>query len=194
MKDYAVGAFLGGLLVLAVLGRRSSSIRAQPRVPGIPGVSLPLAAAAAAALAPATTIMPRGIPPALADAIRRAPVRPDPGADRPDDAPVIALSPETAEALAADAVVRVPGLVLTAAETAAAMRSGARRVIFTAHAPAVPLSVKLVATFVRPETAWELAWLRPYSAVPDILDPLAGADMAAAAYACFRPVVTPGPC
>jgi hypothetical protein len=67
-------------------------------------------------------------------------------------------------------------------------------VVLTAHAPAVPLSVKLVATFVRPETAWELAWLRPYSAVPDTLDPLAGADMAAATYACFRPVVTPGPC
>lgn len=192
MKDYGVAALLGGLLILAVLGQRRRALRAQPLVPLVPGL-LPLAAAPLASPVPA---MPRGIPPELGDAIRRAPVLADPGADRADDAPVLHLSAETAQSMAAAAVARVPGLVLTAAETAASMRSGARRVVFTAHAPAVPMSVKLVATFVRLQRDWELVWLRPYSVVVDpAVDSVPGADLAAApTYACFRPVVTPGGC
>lgn len=198
MKDYAVGAIVGGLLALALAARSFSAtsaaiVRASPRAPATAPV-LGASALATATLATPAAPMPRGVPPALAEAIRRAPARPDPRADRATDVPVLTLSPETAAAHAAAAVARVPGLIVTAADTATSMRSGVRRVVFTAHAPAVPMSLKLVATFVQRGDTWELVGLRPYSAVPDILDPLAGADMAAATYACFLPVVTPGPC
>ncbi len=188
MKDTTVAAILGGLLVLAVLtARRRKPLQAQPRQPGLPRV------VSAMASAPAALPIPRGIPANLAEAIRRAPIRPSPGADRADDAPVLTLSEETARTLAAAAVARVPGLVLTSVDNATSMRSGVRRVLFTAHEPTAPLSLRLVATFEK-STEWDLVWLRPASAVPDVLDPLAGADFAADTYACFRPVVTPGAC
>lgn len=195
MKEYAVGAVLGGLLFLAIIGRRSTVVRGTPRSPA---AAMPVLGASALASASVTNAFDaRGIPAALVEAIRRAPERPTPGADRVDDVTALELAPETAETLASQAVARVHGLVLTSADSAMAMRSGVRRVIFTAHAPAVPMSIKLVATFARNERApgtWDLVFLRPYSALSDTLDPLAGADAAVAGYACFTPVVAPGPC
>jgi hypothetical protein len=194
MKEYAVGAILGGLLLLAVLGRRSSVVRAVPH----PADGTPVLGASALAHATLTHAFDaRGIPAALVEAIRRAPERVLPGADRADDVATLQLAPETAETLASRAVERVPGLTLTAADSAMAMRSGVRRVVFTAHAPAVPMSIKLVATYARDDQVpgrWDLVYLRPYSSLAEKLDPLAGADAAVAEYACFKPVVSPGPC
>lgn len=196
MKEYAVGAVLGALLFVAILGRRSPVVRGIPRPPA--AATPVLGASALASASVANAFDARGIPAALVEAIRRAPERPMPGADRADDVTTLELAPETAQTLASQAVARVPGLVVTSADSALAMRSGVRRVIFTAHAPAVPMTIKLVATFARNDDrapgTWDLVFLRPYSALADTLDPLAGADAAVAGYACFTPVVAPGPC
>lgn len=191
MREYIVGAILGGFVFL-VTRSSSSRITATRRQKGEmnPWLVPPPPAQGE------TQFAARGIPVTVADALAKAPLVPNKAADASDDTVSLALDATKATDLAHKAVATVnmvsPNILhVIAADTALEMTSGVTRVIFTAHHSKTNVSIKLVATFER----GVLVYIRPYSVVPDALDPLVTtADLKTTSYTCFPPLVTGGPC
>jgi hypothetical protein len=120
----------------------------------------------------------------------KAPLVPNPQAEKSDDTVGLVLDATKATALAEKAtdmvnLVAAKSLHMIAADNAMSMTSGVTRVIFTAHHTPTNVSIKLVATFDK----GVLVYIRPYSVVPDVLDPLVTtADLQSSSYKCFPPL------
>ena len=189
MKELVVGGILGAFVFLATRGCKSGAIRATPRHPAS---TLPPHLATSTI---ATDFAPRGLPFDLAEALLKAPTRPNPSADNPADTVTLVLSDTKTHELSekvvgmVNAVSKCP-LHLVMGDAAMNMSSGVTRVIFTAHYPKRNVSVKLVAIV----SGGELLYIRPYSQSPELEDPLTTTDPRAPFFACFPPVVSPGPC
>lgn len=192
MREYIVGAILGGFIFMATrsTGRTPLLGRSRNGSTTLPPLLAPPPAQGV------TRFAARGIPVLLIDALSKAPLMPNKAADAPEDTVALALDATKTTALAEKAVETVnlvsPGIIhLIAADTGLQMTSGVTRVIFTAHYPKTNVSIKLVATFDQ----GVLVYIRPYSIVPDVLDPLeTTADLQSTSFKCFPPLVTAEPC
>lgn len=192
MREYLAGAILGIFVFFATRSTASAPLLAKARSKASVN---PLLAPPPADTP--TQFAARGIPVTLLHALSKAPLAPNMAADDPVDTVELALDATKATAFAQKATETInlvsPGIVhFIAADAALSMASGVTRVIFTAHHPKANVSIKLVATF---DKGGALVYIRPYSIVPDVLDPLVTtADLQSSSFKCFPPIVTPGPC
>jgi hypothetical protein len=190
MREYIVGAILGGFVFLATRSKTTAPLFGTARKGPLPPLLMPPPAQSA------THFASRGIPILLIDALSKAPLVPNKAADAPEDTVQLVVDATKTTALAEKAVQTVnlvsPGIIhLIAADTGLEMTSGVTRVIFTAHYPKTNVSIKLVATFEK----GVLVYIRPYSIVPDVLDPLVTtADLQTTSFKCFPPIVDVGAC